>query len=85
MGRGIYLASEHAKSAFYVHPGRQGRDRVGVMLLVQAALGNMHTILQDDWQLTQPPAGVQLLRYCLIICMHAQTNLSMTVTSRTQP
>ena len=62
MGKGIYLASEHAKSAGYVFPGsrRSGgwnAPRTGIMFLVQAALGKMHTIHDDDWRLTQPPSG----------------------------
>lgn len=30
VGRGLYLASEHAKSAGYVSCGRNGRDYIGV-------------------------------------------------------
>ena len=30
VGRGLYLASEHSKSAGYVRCGNRGRDRIGV-------------------------------------------------------
>eukprot|EP00892_Ulva_mutabilis_P000375 jgi/Ulvmu1/10338/UM061_0021.1 len=59
VGRGIYLASEHSKSAGYVRPGRLGRSgkHTGVMFLVQAALGEPCEILCDDGSLKTAPKG----------------------------
>ena len=53
VGKGIYLASENGKSAWYV--GWSGKT--GVMFLVEAALGREHTITRDNWQLKAPPKG----------------------------
>jgi hypothetical protein len=52
------MASEHGKSSCYVRPGSQGGESIGVMFLVQAALGKSHVILQDDCSITKPPDGV---------------------------
>ena len=53
VGKGLYFASEHSKSAGYV--GRSGRT--GIMFLVEAALGKEHHILHDNWRLKAPPKG----------------------------
>jgi len=52
-GKGIYFASENAKSAGYV--GRAGNT--GIMFLSEVALGKEHHILQDDCTLRTPPSG----------------------------
>lgn len=57
VGRGIYLASENAKSAGYVGTTTDKGKRVGIMFLVEAALGKEHTITMDDWRLTAAPKG----------------------------
>lgn len=44
VGRGIYLASENAKSASYVRCARDGGKNVGVMFLAEAAVGKEHSI-----------------------------------------
>jgi len=54
VGKGIYLASENAKSAGYVCPARTGE---GMMFLCEAALGKEHHIQRDDSSLRQPPKG----------------------------
>jgi len=59
VGRGIYLASEQRKSAGYVRSAKSpmtGKN-LGVMFLVEAALGNEHHINRDDSSLTRPPKG----------------------------
>jgi poly [ADP-ribose] polymerase len=53
VGKGIYMASEQSKSAWYV--GRAGRT--GIMFLTEAALGKEHTLLRDNWRLKAPPRG----------------------------
>ncbi len=53
VGRGLYFASENAKSAGYVRPV----DRVAVMFLNEVALGKEKTITADDSSLTKAPAG----------------------------
>lgn len=60
VGRGIYFASEHAKSSWYVgaHYGQfEGEDSVGFMFLVEVALGKEKSITQCDGSLTQAPDG----------------------------
>ncbi|CAM9601764.1 unnamed protein product [Ascophyllum nodosum] len=59
VGRGIYLASENAKSRQYVRPAYRARssNNVGVMFLCEAALGKEHSITIDNYQLTSPPQG----------------------------
>jgi len=53
VGRGIYLADQHAKSASYC----QGAKRTVLMFLVEAALGPSFLIFQDDPSLTKAPVG----------------------------
>ncbi|EDQ90293.1 uncharacterized protein MONBRDRAFT_16448 [Monosiga brevicollis MX1] len=57
VGRGIYLASEMSKSAGYVGTTRQGSKNIGIMFLVEAALGKEHHITRDDSSLRAPPKG----------------------------
>ncbi|CAM9109221.1 unnamed protein product [Ectocarpus sp. 6 AP-2014] len=60
VGKGIYLASENAKSRQYVRPayGAKGPGvNLGIMFLCEAALGNEASITVDDWKLTKPPKG----------------------------
>ena len=51
VGRGIYLADQHQKSAAYVTPAR-GK---AIMFLVEAALGTEHHIRHDDPSLVRAP------------------------------
>eukprot|EP01095_Lingulamoeba_sp_RSL-Kostka_P012534 TRINITY_DN4989_c1_g2_i2.p1 TRINITY_DN4989_c1_g2~~TRINITY_DN4989_c1_g2_i2.p1 ORF type:complete len:638 (+),score=261.82 TRINITY_DN4989_c1_g2_i2:47-1960(+) len=53
VGRGIYFASEHSKSAGYVACA----ENTGIMFLNEVALGKEHHILNDDWTLRNPPPG----------------------------
>jgi len=53
VGRGIYLADVHEKSASYAGAGR-GKI---VMFLVEAALGTTHDITRDHPHLVAPPPG----------------------------
>jgi len=53
VGRGLYFASENAKSAGYV--GTSGN--IGIMFLNEVALGKQHVIYQDDSSLRAPPKG----------------------------
>jgi len=56
VGRGIYLADCHAKSASYVRPAGQR----AVMFLVEAALGKQHLVDSDGPHasgLIAPPTG----------------------------
>lgn len=57
VGKGIYLASEQAKSAGYVGCAQDGKQRTGVMFLVEAALGKEHHITRDDSSLRAAPKG----------------------------
>ncbi|XP_069987856.1 protein mono-ADP-ribosyltransferase PARP3-like [Penaeus vannamei] len=60
VGRGIYFASEHAKSSWYVrsHCGIfEGESNVGFMFLVEVALGRESSITQCDGSLTKAPNG----------------------------
>lgn len=57
VGKGIYLASEQAKSAGYVRSVRDGSTPTGIMFLAEAALGKEHHITMDDYRLTQAPKG----------------------------
>ncbi|XP_047497848.1 protein mono-ADP-ribosyltransferase PARP3-like, partial [Penaeus chinensis] len=60
VGRGIYFASEHAKSSFYVgcHYGAfEGESYLGFMFLVEVALGKESSITQSDGSLTEAPSG----------------------------
>ncbi|XP_066927889.1 protein mono-ADP-ribosyltransferase PARP3-like [Clytia hemisphaerica] len=54
VGRGIYFASEHSKSAAYVGSSRDG---TGIMFLNEVALGKQHIIHQDDSSLRAAPKG----------------------------
>jgi len=54
VGKGIYFASENAKSAGYV---RTTTDGVGFMFLNEVALGKEHWIHQDDSSLVRAPKG----------------------------
>lgn len=53
VGRGIYLASENAKSAAYVGTSKG----TGIMFLGEAALGREHHISRDDPSLRKAPNG----------------------------
>jgi poly [ADP-ribose] polymerase len=53
VGRGLYFASENAKSAGYV--GCVGD--IGMMLLNEVALGKEYHITRDDSSLRNPPSG----------------------------
>ncbi|MGB1017369.1 MAG: hypothetical protein ACPG4T_24750, partial [Nannocystaceae bacterium] len=53
VGRGIYLASEQSKSAWYV--GRSGRT--GIMFLCEAVLGKENHIQRDNSRLRAAPKG----------------------------
>ncbi|GMH37477.1 hypothetical protein BSKO_05350 [Bryopsis sp. KO-2023] len=57
VGKGIYLASENCKSFMYVRPDSLKGRNVGIMFLVEAALGKEHHITKDDWTLEKPPKG----------------------------
>eukprot|EP00048_Salpingoeca_helianthica_P015051 m.224790 g.224790 ORF g.224790 m.224790 type:complete len:654 (+) comp16545_c0_seq1:57-2018(+) len=57
VGKGIYLASENAKSACYVRTVREGSVPTGIMFLAEAALGKEHHITMDDCRLTHAPKG----------------------------
>lgn len=57
VGAGIYLASENAKSSNYVGCAMMGGKTVGVMFLVEAAMGREHSITTDDWSIQAPPSG----------------------------
>jgi len=56
VGKGIYLASENGKSADYTRCANKGK-LLGVMFLVEAALGKQYKILRDDSSLVKPPPG----------------------------
>lgn len=57
VGRGIYLASEAAKSEMYCRTARVGKQRHGLLFLCEAPLGRAHYIHRDDWTLTKAPQG----------------------------
>lgn len=57
VGKGIYFASENAKSAGYVRTVREDGVNMGIMFLAEVALGKEHHITMDDWRLTHPPKG----------------------------
>ncbi|KAG9407567.1 Poly [ADP-ribose] polymerase 3 [Aphanomyces cochlioides] len=52
VGKGIYLANMLAKSRQYVRAAHFGGQNVGCLFLVEAALGKMNEIRQDDSSLT---------------------------------
>lgn len=53
-GKGVYFADLVSKSANYCYTSRQ--NNVGLMLLCEVALGNMHELLHAD-HITKLPAG----------------------------
>ena len=58
VGRGIYLADMHEKSGSYC----SGSNGTVIMFLVEAPLGNVHEITQDDSSLQAPPPGYDSIR-----------------------
>jgi len=54
VGRGIYFASENEKSSCYV--GTSPKN-IGIMFLVEVALGKEHGITKDNSSLKSPPKG----------------------------
>ena len=56
LGRGIYFASEQAKSAGYVRPSQTRR---AVMFLNEVVLGKEFSHTTGDCNLTKPPPGFQ--------------------------
>ncbi|NXC44746.1 PARP3 polymerase, partial [Penelope pileata] len=61
VGKGIYFASENSKSACYVGCTSQ---RVGLMFLMEVALGEPYRITRDDPTLRQPPHGYDSVLAC---------------------
>ena len=57
VGRGIYLASEQSKSAFYTRGACYQGQNMGVLFLVEAAMGKAHNVTKDDWGIKGPPPG----------------------------
>jgi len=57
VGRGLYFASENAKSAAYVGTVTEGKKQIGFMFLNEIALGKEHSITTDDPSLRVPPPG----------------------------
>ncbi|RHY32653.1 hypothetical protein DYB32_002364 [Aphanomyces invadans] len=57
VGKGIYLANMLEKSQSYVRSTRVDGGNIGCLFLVEAAMGTMHEIHQDDSRLTKAPAG----------------------------
>ena len=57
-GKGIYLADMHEKSGKYC----SGSNGTVIMFLVEAPLGNIHEIRQDDSSLVAPPSGYNSIR-----------------------
>ncbi|KAK4310466.1 hypothetical protein Pmani_017995 [Petrolisthes manimaculis] len=60
VGKGIYFASEHAKSSWYVsaHDEKfEGERNIGFMFLVEVALGKESSILTPDGSLKKAPPG----------------------------
>ncbi|XP_037787303.1 protein mono-ADP-ribosyltransferase PARP3-like [Penaeus monodon] len=60
VGKGIYFASEHAKSSWYVgcnYGVFEGENNVGFMFLVEVALGRESSITQCNSSLTKAPNG----------------------------
>mmetsp|Transcript_55329 Transcript_55329/g.83735 ORF Transcript_55329/g.83735 Transcript_55329/m.83735 type:complete len:918 (-) Transcript_55329:210-2963(-) len=55
VGRGIYLADQHEKSAWYT----QSAQGTTIMFLVEAVLGKSHEILSDDPSLVRAPDGYE--------------------------
>jgi poly [ADP-ribose] polymerase len=58
VGRGIYLADELGKSSSYVRTTKlSDGSQLGVLFLVEAALGKMYEITMDDGSLVKAPNG----------------------------
>lgn len=57
VGAGIYLATEHSKSSGYTSGARWKGHNLGVMFLVEAAVGKSKIIHQDDPRLKAAPKG----------------------------
>lgn len=57
VGKGIYFASEHSKSAGYVGPANFKGKSTAVMFLAEVALGKEHSITRDDSSLKVAPKG----------------------------
>jgi len=57
VGRGIYSASENAKSAGYVGTALDGGKNIGLMFLNEVILGKPHTITNDDSSFVAAPKG----------------------------
>ena len=57
VGAGIYLASENAKSASYVRCASMSGKNIGIMFLVEAAMGEEQSITDDDWSIKSPAQG----------------------------
>lgn len=60
VGRGIYFASEYAKSCWYAQPHYgvfENENNVAFLFLVEVALGKEKSITQCDSSLTKAPAG----------------------------
>lgn len=57
VGRGIYFASENAKSAGYVGTTSSGGKTIGIMFLNEVCLGREHHIKSDDHTLRKAPNG----------------------------
>ena len=58
MGSGIYLADALEKSNMYVrHHRRADGTQLGMVFLVEAALGTMAEITRDDGSLVKAPNG----------------------------
>eukprot|EP00005_Dracoamoeba_jomungandri_P005506 CAMPEP_0174260434 /NCGR_PEP_ID=MMETSP0439-20130205/9708_1 /TAXON_ID=0 /ORGANISM="Stereomyxa ramosa, Strain Chinc5" /LENGTH=570 /DNA_ID=CAMNT_0015344681 /DNA_START=41 /DNA_END=1750 /DNA_ORIENTATION=+ len=72
VGRGIYFASENAKSAAYV---RRAGD-IGIMFLSEVALGKEHHINRDDCSLTRAPPGYD----CIIAKGHTEPDPAQDTT-----
>jgi poly [ADP-ribose] polymerase len=78
VGRGIYFASENAKSAGYVgtcqEPGQ--KEQTGIMFLNEVALGKEHHIVRDDSSLVAAPKGYD----CVIAKGHTEPDPKDDVT-----
>jgi len=55
VGRGLYFASENAKSAGYVGTAQQDKKNIGFMFLNEVILGKEHHITRDDSSLVKAP------------------------------
>lgn len=71
VGKGLYLASEQAKSACYT---RQWGNKYGCMFLAEAAIGKSFEITRDDPSLTMAPKG-----YDSVLAKGTQTPVNTVV------